>query len=64
MNLFGLIPLSGYRTIILGYLSTTIPAVLELLTARHDIDSPEFWIEVAKIMAGPLIHGFRRAAKP
>mgnify|MGYP006872614644 CR=1 FL=1 len=55
------VPLEGWRTIILGYLTTTIPAVLDLVSKNPT--GAEFYYQLAMILAGPLIHYYRNMAK-
>jgi len=54
-------PLAGYRTIFAGYAATTLPAVIEIATS--DLDGAQFWFEIVKVAAGPIIHYFRTKAK-
>jgi hypothetical protein len=55
------LPLEGYRTIIIGYLSTTVPALLQIVTSNPT--GLDFWLQVGMVLAGPLIQYFKAKSK-
>ena len=56
------VPLEGWRTIILGYLTTTIPALINLI--ENNPTGVEFYIQLVLVLAGPLINYYKVISKP
>jgi len=52
------VPLEGWRTIVIGYASTTLPAVLKII--EGGTTGVEFWFNLAGVLAGPLIHYYKK----
>lgn len=51
--------LKGWRTIITGYVTTTIPALYALFeTGTADITDPHFILDVVLLAGGPVIQMF------
>jgi hypothetical protein len=54
------VPLAGWRTIIVGYLATALPAALAVV--QGDTQGTEFYFNLGIALLGPVIHYFRNQA--